>query len=173
MWILNFAAKFERLVYPLSLVLNGIGLFVLALMVLFITADTVLRYFFNSPIQNSYEVVELMMVFAFSLGIAYAQKHKSHVAVTLIVSKLSPRVQAIVDCFIYFIGIGFLGLMTWQIFVRARVVSVKGDISIGSLLGLGHVAIFPFYYVLALACTALTLVLLVDFLASLAATMKK
>jgi TRAP-type transport system small permease protein len=173
MGILNFVSKCERVVYPLSAVLNGIGLFFLALMVLFITVDSVLRYFFNSPIQNSYEVVELMMVFAFSFGIAYAQKHKSHVAVTLLVSKLSARVQAIVDCFIYFMSMGFLSLMTWQVFVRARIVSVKGDISIGSLVGLGNVAIYPFYYLLGLACLVFALVLLLDFLASLAAMVRK
>ena len=169
---LNRVSKFEGFVYRLSVVLNGIGLFFLALMVLFITVDSVLRYFFNLPIQNSYEVVELMMVFAFSFGIAYAQKHKSHVAVGLLVSKLHPKVKSIVDCFIYFMCMSFLTLMTWQVFVRGNAVYTKGDISIGSLPGLGHLPIYPFYYFLGLACVVFSMVLLLDFVTSLAAAGK-
>ena len=173
MWIVHFERQLERLVHPISLIFNGIGLFFLALMVLFITADAVLRYVFNSPIQNSYEIVESMMVFAFSFGIAYAQRYKSHVAVSLVVSMLRPKVQAIVDSLIYFMCMGFLSLVTWQIFVMAKVVSVRGDVSIGSLAGLGHVPIYLFYYLLGFACTVFTLVLLIDFLASLAAALKQ
>ena len=173
MWLDAIAHFLERLTSPLAKWLNLIAVGVLLLMVFFVTADVFLRYGFNHPIEGSYETVELMMVFVFAFGIAYTQKHKGHVAVDMLVSRFSVRTQAVVDSIIYFIGLIFLSVLTWQALVRARVVWLANEISFGKIAGISSVPFAPFYYMVALTCLALCIAFLADFFTSLAKAVRK
>jgi len=88
--VLENSARFlERFANPLSRITDIIGRGILALMVLLITADVVMRYFFNSPIKGSYELVQFMLSMIVFLGLAFMQTKKGHVSVSLLTSKLS------------------------------------------------------------------------------------
>lgn len=145
----------------------------MVIMIFFITAEVIARYVFSSPIGIGYEAVQFMMAFAFAWGIAYTQKHKGHVSVDIIVSRLGARTQAVIDIFVYFISFILLSLISWRLFVRAGTVWANGDGSIGVYGPLGTLPIFPFYYVVALACSALSLAFFADFLTSLNRMVKK
>jgi len=58
----NTARAIERAVKPVSRLADGVGRVILAVMVVLITVDVVLRYFFNRPIKGSYELIEFMLV---------------------------------------------------------------------------------------------------------------
>jgi len=172
-WISKASHTLEKVVDPISRLFNFIAIGVLMVMVFFVATDVFRRYVFNSPMESSYEVVEFMMAFVFIFGVAYTQRQKGHVAVTLVVSRLRKRAQAIINSAVYFICFGFLCLLTWQAFVKARVIWVSHGVSCGAMGIFGHVPVAPFFYAVASACVPLCMVLLVDFITSLAAATRK
>jgi len=107
------------------------------------------------------------IVVAFALG--YTQIKRGHVAIDIVVSRFSPRVQAIIDSIIYLMSMVLFGLIAWQ------VASLAGHHwEVGSTAeSLWNIVFFPFMYMVALGCVLLCLVLLVDFLKSLAQAVKK
>jgi TRAP-type C4-dicarboxylate transport system permease small subunit len=70
------ARGIERVANPLSRITDSVGRVILALMMLLITVDVVLRYFLNRPIKGSYELVEFMLVLLVYLGLAYTSYPK-------------------------------------------------------------------------------------------------
>lgn len=163
----------EKTVHEISRVFNGIGVGILMLMMFFVAADVCLRYLFNSPIMGAYEAIELMMAFVFCFGIAYTQKHKSHVAVSVLVSRFGKRKQAIIDSLVYLLSFGICSLLTWQTFLKARVAWLSGETTYGAIGPFEHVPIFPFVYPVGAACSVLCLELLVDFFVSLTKAIRK
>ena len=142
-------------------------------MVFFVAWDVFMRYAFNFPMESSYEIVEFMMAFVFVFGIAYTQRHKGHVVVSLVVSRFTEKAQAVIDSVVYFISLGFFCLLTWQAFVKAGVSRLMGEVSYGAIGPFGHMPIAPFFYAVASACVVLSMVLLVDFFTSLAKAVRK
>ncbi len=147
----------ERISYPLSRAMDGVGRVILALMVLLITTDVVLRYFFNRPIKGSYELIELMLVVIVYLGLAYTQIKKDHISVTLVTEKLSPRTIAILESATYVLCLGIFVLITWQSVLRAEVLRVSGTSS-----DLLLIPTYPFMWVVVFGSAVLCLVFLLD-----------
>lgn len=163
----------EKTVYGLSRVFNTIGVTILMMMMFLIAVDVCLRYIFNSPIEGVYEAVEFMMAVVFCYGIAYTQRHKGHVAVTVVIGRLSERNQAIVRSVVSLISFVLFALMTWQSFVKAGEARLAGETSIGGIGSFGQVSVFPFMYLTSAACLAFCLELLVDFFVSMSRSVKR
>jgi tripartite ATP-independent transporter DctM subunit len=132
---------------------------ILALMVLLITSDVVLRYIFNRPIRGSYELIELMLVLITFLALAYTQMKKDHVSVTLVTEKMSPRNVFILESGAYLFCFIIFSLIIWQSMVRAEVLRAEGTSS-----DLLLIPLYPFMWVVALGSMILCLVFLKDFL---------
>ena len=163
----------DKTVYVISRVFNTIGVTMLLLMMLLVAVDVCLRYIFNSPIEGVYEAVEFMMAVAFCYGIAYTQRHKGHVAVNVLTSRLSDRNQAVMSSLVSLISFLLSALMTWQSFVKAGDSLRAGDTSIGGIASLGQIVVFPFVYLTSAACVAFCLELLVDFFVSITKSVKR
>lgn len=120
------------------------------------------------PFVGTAEVVGWLaaLVAAFALG--YTQIQKGHTRVDILVSRFPPRVQAIIDSIMFFIGTVLFGVATWQIVKLASRYWELGSVS-GSL----YIVFFPLIYMVALGCAFLCLVLLLDFLKSLAQAVKR
>jgi tripartite ATP-independent transporter DctM subunit len=159
MLIEKMAGGLDRVSGPLSRAMDSIGQGVLALMVLLITTDVVLRYFFNRPIKGCYEIVELMLVVIVYLGLAFVQVKKAHISVTLVTEKLSPRAVAVLESATYLLCLGIFVLITWQCAVKAEVLRVDGTSS--DLLLIPN---YPFLWVVVFGSAVLCLTFLKDFL---------
>ena len=61
------------------------------------TADVFGRYLFNSPVQGSLELMQVIMGAIVMLGWAYTQKEDGHVKVVLVTSKFPPRVRHVLN----------------------------------------------------------------------------
>jgi len=61
------------------------------------TADVIGRYAFDSPIQGSQELMQVMMGAIVMLGWAYTQKEDGHVKVELFTNMLSQRVRNVLS----------------------------------------------------------------------------
>ena len=69
---------------PIARWLNHIAGFFLAVMMIFTGADVAMRYFLNSPIPGSYEIIQYMMPVVVALGLAHCAANNAHVQVDLI-----------------------------------------------------------------------------------------
>jgi TRAP-type C4-dicarboxylate transport system permease small subunit len=100
----------------LSVIEDGLvivaGLIVLALMIV-VTADVIMRSLFNYPLPNSYEYMELGMVFIVYLGAAQVQREKRHIAIDALVKTLWPRPRALAEMFGCLIGLVLMAAIGW------------------------------------------------------------
>jgi tripartite ATP-independent transporter DctM subunit len=157
----------KRIIFGLSRSINGMGVILLLAIMFLLVAEVILRRFFNRPFTGTFELVQFMLVTIVYLGTAYTATKKAHIAVDLVVSKLSPKAQTVIDTLTLFMSFGLIALMTWRNIFRARNLWLQNESSF-----LLSVPFFPFYYLVAFGCGVLSLVLLVQFLESLSKTHK-
>ena len=163
----------DRYADRISNIFNIIGVSFLMLMMFLVATDVFLRYLFNSPIEGVYEAIELMMAMVFCYGIAFTQRHKGHVSVNLLISRLSERKQTVIDCCVSLVTLIIFVLITWQSFLKANVALESGETTYGGVGPFGHVAIYPFVYLTSAVCVAFCLEVFIDFIGSLKKVFKK
>ena len=151
-----------RVTIPLSRFLDRLGRVILGLMVLLITTDVVLRYFFNRPIKGSYELVEFMLVVLVYLGLAYTQTNKGHVSVSLFTNKLSPGALSVVHSATHLLSLGIFVLITWRGIIQAQALRANGTTS-----DLLFIPTYPFMWVVVFGSALLCVIFLTDFLDAL------
>lgn len=157
MWSSKTARLTVRTIESVSKVIAMIGMGIMVVMMMFTVMDVVMRYFAHHPIPGTTELTEYMMVcVVFSAGVWCAIKRR-HVKVDLVVSRFSPRIQAIFDSVTLFLGFAVCALITWQSLVES--LALRRLHSISSVLS---VPTYPFYWVLALGCGLLCLVMFIQ-----------
>ena len=124
-------------------------------MMLLTTADVVGRYVFNRPFAATVEVTELLLVIVVFFGTGYCAVKGRHVVIELFVTRLSRKNRAITDSIAGLVGLILFSLISWRSVLQAQQAQRVGDMS-----GVAHIPLFPFYYVVALGCALLALVLL-------------
>jgi TRAP-type C4-dicarboxylate transport system permease small subunit len=73
----------------------------------------IMRYFFNSPFFWSEELLRLTFIWVCYLGWTLASRNKSHVSITVFISRLPPMGQKIMETFNAFLLILFSVFMIW------------------------------------------------------------
>jgi len=153
MCLAKAAQCLRKVVYPSSQVINGVGVGILVVMMLLTTADVTLRYIFNRPITGAMELTELMMAVLVACGLAYAAVHKEHIRVELIISRFSPRAQAVINAITCFFSLGIFSLITWRSILYAEYLRLGGVTSAVLLI-----PVYPFVYVVAFGSALLCLI---------------
>lgn len=155
MWLDRAARYAQRITILLSRSAFAIGAGVLALMMVFQSADVVLRYFFSRPVTGSIELTEFMMVVVIFFGVVHTQLHGGHINVDLVISRLSARVQAVVNSVTTFATLGIFALISWQsiIFAQSLEASQRSSAS-------WHIPLHPFAYLVAVGSALLSIVLI-------------
>lgn len=121
-----------------------------------VITNIVLRFAWR-PLLGTYEFVSFLSAVMISFALAHCAVQGGHIAVTLVVDRLPPRAQAIVDIVVNTVSIIFFGLTVWQITLYATDMVVSGEVSPTT-----KTPFYPFVYGVALGFLALCLVLLVD-----------
>lgn len=88
---------------------------VLALMLLTVS-DVFMRYVFNRPITGTTEMAMYIMV-CLVCGMALCALRGEHIVVDLVMSRFSPRIQAIVDAITLILSLAIVVIITWQGFL--------------------------------------------------------
>ena len=88
------------------------GFIVFALMIV-VTADVIMRALFNHPLPNSYEYMELGMVFIVYLGAAQVQREKRHIAIDALIRALPPRGSALMEMLGCLAGLILMAAIGW------------------------------------------------------------
>jgi TRAP-type C4-dicarboxylate transport system permease small subunit len=160
-------ARLEAISNALNRWLSWIGGGVLVAMML-VTVGNLIMVQFKVPFTGAAEIVRFLaaVVAAFALG--YTQINRGHVAIDIFVVRLPQRAQAIIDSIMFFIIMALFGVATWQVVELA-----SRYWELGSVSETLYIIFFPFIYAVALGCTLLCLVLLLDFLKSLAQAVKR
>lgn len=146
-----------KVVRHFTLLLAVAAAMIVIFMMVSTVADVTRRLIFGRPIPGVIEVGELLMVGAVFLGIAYTEAREEHVAVTLLVRRLTPRKAALVQL----AGLAIvMSTLAWMIVVtgtRAYESFTAGEFR----FGLVRIPVWPGRIAIALGLLALLLELLV------------
>jgi TRAP-type C4-dicarboxylate transport system permease small subunit len=160
-------ARFRSLFGSFSKALSWVGGAVL----IFITVYTFINIIVR-PISGSLmgvtEVISYAFVIVVCSGFAYCAIRRGNVEVDILVSRLSPRWQAISDIVGNIIGIGIFAVIAWQAWVNAIRQAALNEIA--SVL---EFSIIPFRYMLVAGAILLCVALLFNLLESVAKVVKK
>lgn len=66
-----------------------------------------------TPIGGEHELIEMMMLTIVMLGLAFAQRERSHIVVELVVDLLPPRWQAATDLLSFVLIVAGCGVIGW------------------------------------------------------------
>ncbi|NYT61687.1 TRAP transporter small permease [Alcaligenaceae bacterium] len=115
-------------------VLMGIAALMMFLIMLLVVVDVMLRYFFNSPLAWSYELISLyLMVGLFFFSLSDALRCNAHVSVDLLQYKMSARVRHGVEMVGYFFAsVVFAGILYMSI-ERTYISYIGHDVIAGSI----------------------------------------
>ncbi len=78
------------------------------------TVDVVLRYVFNAPLPEMFQLTEFMMIGVVYLAIAYVQQLNDHIKIEIATQWMARKGQDILDLFGNVVGLFIFGLITWQ-----------------------------------------------------------
>ena len=131
--------------------------------IVFLVVGNILSRLVWQPILGTFELVSLLGGVVISLGLAHCAIEKGHVALSVLVERLSPRVQTIIDRVTTIFSLFISGLIAWQCIVYGTAMLHEGYVSDALAI-----PIFPFIYGTAFGFGVLCLVLLVELYESLA-----
>ena len=101
------------------------GLCLVALMLLMFV-DVIGRYFFNSPITFSVELVELLMGLLVCFGLAVTALDRGHVSVDLIGGLVPGAMNRFCRMLAALSGGVFMAIIAWKLWARAGVAGTDG-----------------------------------------------
>lgn len=145
--------KLESYFQAFTKFFSRIGAGVLVCMMLLITFDVVSRYFFNKPVQGTFELVEVMMGVVVSLSIAYCGLQRGHVSVELLTDQLSVKPRRIVDIIHTVVCIVFFAAVSFKVSQQAVVIKESETVTV-----LLEIPIYPFLWILSFGAALLALV---------------
>ncbi|MCL6476928.1 MAG: TRAP transporter small permease [Peptococcaceae bacterium] len=160
--IKTVARGLERVAYPLSKMVNNIGVSILMFMMIVMVLDILLRLLFNKPILGLYELVEFMMVVTVFFGFSYTQIEKGHISVEMFVRKAPERVRTVIEAINHFVGMVLFLMICWGGLQQVKNVYLKGDVSAAL-----SIPVWPFVIAVVIGSTLMSLVLLKDVLSCL------
>ena len=134
----------------LSSLLANLGAIVLLMMMGLTTADVVGRYVFNAPILGVFELTEFMVLILIFSFLGYAQSHKSHVSVDLVVAFFPKKMQVWIELCNHALCLVLMALITWMGIERAIELREAGEAS----PNLG-VPAYPFVFFLVVGCAVM------------------
>ncbi|MGI9478141.1 MAG: TRAP transporter small permease subunit [Hyphomicrobiaceae bacterium] len=150
----TFSYLLERLALAILLI-GGVGL--MASMFLGV-GDVVGTQILKQPLPGARELTESTMVLIVFGALTYAQIQRSHIRVELLYTRMSPRVQAMMDVATDLAAITFFGLLFWQ-----AINEVKISLEIGeSTVGLIRFPLYPARIILAAGAGLLIVRLVLD-----------
>ncbi|MEN6319733.1 MAG: TRAP transporter small permease [Syntrophaceae bacterium] len=104
--------RFDDFIRVVTRILNYTGSAALTIMMLLTVVDVIMRAF-GHPIMGTFEIVGLLLAFVVGFTIPKVSYDKGHVFMEIVLERLEPRKQDVVNiftrviCFLLFAAIGF------------------------------------------------------------------
>ncbi len=149
-------ASTKKVIQRLTFYVCAASMFMLVPMMFLTTIDVIGRAFFARPVPGAVELSEYMLAVVILLGLAYTQQVKGHPRVTLIVSRLPWRLQALLEIIMNLLGMFIIFIVIWQGYLLAtgRMSTVVSDVL--------RIPQLPFRLLVSVGGALLFLELLVD-----------
>lgn len=116
------AQTYERLyqAYGRFVILLGViaGFMAFAIMWL-IDANALMRKLFNEPVTGTLEITEGALVFIIFLGLAFTQRRRGHIRVTLLTRHFPQSVRHLLYILVLLIGSGLTAWYAWAAYTYA------------------------------------------------------
>jgi TRAP-type transport system small permease protein len=151
----------ESAVKIISKYMNIVGITVLLAMTAMTVIDVIGRIF-KRPIIGGTEITEFEMVTIVFLCLGWAAINGKMITVDLITTKLSQKIQGVLNCITMFIGLGVIIVITWRSYLATLDVQ-KDQVSTMIL----KIPSAPFMWVLSIGFSVLCLVMLVQLVQNL------
>jgi TRAP-type transport system small permease protein len=100
------------------------GLLILAIMV---TADILLRFLFDYPLQGVNDVSAVVMAVVIAACIPQCLSLKQNISIEVLGSMSPRRIQLALNLFASLAVLGFFGLMVWQFVPYAQAITASGE----------------------------------------------
>ena len=157
-----FSRVIERIarVYNwVMIVLMGTAIAVLVPMMFLVAGDVLGRYLLKQPIPAVFEInSHFLMVLVVFFPLAYVQRRKEHVFVTVFTERFPSRAKAALDALSVVIGIIAFGLIGWYGLDVALVSTRVGD----HIPGIIDVPVWISKWIIPIGAFALCVELLID-----------
>lgn len=154
--------RFTGLVTSFSRTLDQLAGFCMVAVMMVVVGNVLLRAIFKSPILGAYEYVGYLTALMISLALAYCAVQNAHIAVGIVVDRLSRRSQGFVDLAVHTLGLVFWLAAAWHLVQHGRGLAASGVVS-----ATAQIPFYPFVYLVAAGLLALSLVLLVKLVEAL------
>ena len=135
-------------------VISAVGYIAIIVICIF---DVILEKTISRPIQGSYELVERCMVIAVFASFAYAQTKKAHINMMILIERF-PRLSRLITLGLASIlSVGVSGYAAYAAWTQTRTA-----FRMGTMTGVLHIPMWPFFLVQTIALLFLALILLLD-----------
>jgi TRAP-type C4-dicarboxylate transport system permease small subunit len=148
---------FEKGLYRFSTLLNWIAGSCLIGMTGLTCADVVLRLF-RHPILGTYEIIGFLGTAVASLAVAYTTMERGHVSVSILVTRLSHRVQVIIHQITHLLSMILFGFLTVECIRYGNDLRISGETSLTLTL-----PFYPLLYGISFSFFIVCIVLWLDF----------
>jgi TRAP-type C4-dicarboxylate transport system permease small subunit len=157
----GFGKTLESIITNTCKYLNILGIGFLLIMTVLTVCDVVGRVF-KYPIVGSTEITEYLMVTITFLCLSWCAIKGRMITVDLITTRLSKRVNAVLNTFTLFIGFWFMVVLSWQSYVAT--LDMQTDNLYSFIL---HIPSAPFMWILSVGFSVLSVVMAMQFIQNL------
>ncbi len=140
----------------IAVFLSYVGMFFLIPMMLLTTGDVLGRALWSRPIPGAMELSSYILSIFILLGVAYTHQVKGQVRVTMLVSRLPPRIAALLEILTTLISLFIISILAWQGWVEGM-----GEKSVSDMWRIPQL---PFRLLVSVAGFFLALELILDLL---------
>jgi TRAP-type C4-dicarboxylate transport system permease small subunit len=155
--------KFDKFNRRISDGCRWLGSAAMLLMMVITCVDVVGAKVFRWRLLGAIDIVMLSQIVAVSFAGGLALILGRHIQVEFFFNLLPKRVQKVINSLVLLLGLGLFVVIIWRLCVLGYSFQVSGEYS-----PTAYIPLYPFAYAIALASVPVCLVLLLEFLKSLA-----
>ncbi|MGI9952860.1 TRAP transporter small permease [Moorellaceae bacterium AZ2] len=155
----------KRVISAVSRWVGAAGSLIIFVMMALTVADVCGRYFFNRPVNGAVELVEFMMIVIVFPALAWCVMEDKHVAVDILMSRLSERVQSVTGVITLLLSLGTYAVITWA--------TIQETLQVNTRTGLLRIPHAPFYWVMSIGLVLFCVAVAVQLVSNLGKVMKK
>lgn len=152
----------DTIIKKIASILSIVGFASLIIIMFLITIDVLMRKIIDVAIPGSYEIVERLLLLLVFASFAYGQTNRSHIHVTMFVSKF-PRPVGMA-LFGIFSLLSFIGC---ALMAYALVLQGQYAFTAGTWTPVLQIPLYPFFYIAAVCSAVFAITILWDAIKSL------
>jgi TRAP-type transport system small permease protein len=163
-------SQYNVVVLWISRVMAAVAAVVLGAMMMIGVVDVCGRFFFNKPMEGSFELGGILLVTAGTWGMAYCQMQKTNIRIDVITARFPKKVQSWFNIFAYIFCIVAAGVTTWRTWLMTHEYMVS---TLGNLTSTLRMPYWPFMLTLVIGFFWLTVIFVYDLIKSINEVCKK